>query len=140
LKLYHEAGLRGFVFPQDKKQAGRVPQREANVPIRKRNYIKTGRTSHTVNRKKMFIVGGTLLSVYLLVSFLFGDMGFVKYYRMKAQYNTLTDEIVKLKQDNVRLRKEVYLLRSDPAYLERIARDKLGLARPGEIVYYYGEP
>jgi cell division protein FtsB len=24
--------------------------------------------------------------------------------------------------------------------MERIARDKLGLARPGEIVYYYGEP
>jgi cell division protein FtsB len=30
-------------------------------------------------------------------------------------------------------------LKNDPAYLERLARDKIGLARPGEIVYYYGE-
>jgi cell division protein FtsB len=66
-------------------------------------------------------------------------MGLVKYYRMKAQYTTLNEEIAKLKRDNAKLGKDVHALRSDPAYLERIARDKLGLARPGEIVYYYGE-
>ena len=38
------------------------------------------------------------------------------------------------------LTQEVHSLKTDPAYMERIARDKLGLARPGEIVYYYGEP
>ena len=67
-------------------------------------------------------------------------MGVVKYYRMKSQYNALAEDIGRLKQDNARLRKDVYALKSDAAYLERIARDKLGLARPGEIVYYYGEP
>jgi cell division protein FtsB len=36
--------------------------------------------------------------------------------------------------------RDVHALRSDPACIERIARDKLGLARQGEIVYYYGEP
>jgi cell division protein FtsB len=64
----------------------------------------------------------------------------VKYYRMKAQYTALTEEIAKLKQDNAKLGVDVRSLKTDPACIERIARDKLGLARPGEIVYYYGEP
>jgi cell division protein FtsB len=74
------------------------------------------------------------------MSFILGEMGLVKYYRMKAQYDTLTEEISLLKRDNAKLGKTVHALKNDPAYVERIARDKLGLARPGEIVYYYGEP
>ncbi len=66
-------------------------------------------------------------------------MGVIKYYRMKAQYNALTGEIAALKQDNARLTYEVRALKTDPDHLEQIARDKLGLARRGEIVYYYGE-
>jgi len=108
--------------------------------MRKRNYLKTDRAPWNNRRKKLLIAGGVLLSLYFLISFIFGDMGLVKYYRMKSQCNALAEDIGKLKQDNARLRKDVYALKSDPAYLERIARDKLGLARPGEIVYYYGEP
>ncbi len=107
--------------------------------MRKRNYLKIDRSSQTSRRKKFLFAAAILFSLYLLASFILGEMGLVKYYRMKAQYNTLKDEIAKLRSDNARLTGEVGALRSDPAYLERIARDKLGLARPGEIVYYYGQ-
>ncbi|HEX9135742.1 MAG TPA: septum formation initiator family protein [Nitrospirota bacterium] len=108
--------------------------------MRKRNYMKAERRSWTVRKKRMLIAASILLSLYLLTSLILGEMGFVKYYRMKAQYNTLTEEISTLKQDNARLVRDVRALKSDPACVERIARDKLGLARQGEIVYYYGEP
>jgi cell division protein FtsB len=108
--------------------------------MRKRNYMKANRRSWTVRKKMMLIAASSLLALYLLTSFLLGEMGLVKYYRMKAQYNTLTEEIATLKQDNARLVHDVRVLRSDPACIERIARDKLGLARQGEIVYYYDEP
>ncbi len=107
--------------------------------MRKRNYLKIDRGSKSGRRKKLAIAAGILFSIYLLSSFVLGEMGLVKYYRMKSQYNTLSDDISKLRLDNARLTGEVHELRSDPAYLERIARDKLGLARPGEIVYYYGK-
>jgi cell division protein FtsB len=107
--------------------------------MRKRNYVKTDKISRNARRKKVLLAAGILLVLYFLASFILGEMGLVKYYRMKAQYTTLTEEIAKLKQDNVKLVKDVRALRSDPAYLERIARDKLGLARQGEMVYYYGE-
>ncbi len=106
--------------------------------MRKRNYMHTDRTANSARRKKLILAAGILFSIYLLASFIFGEMGLVKYYRMKSQYDALSDDIAKLKIDNARLSTEVRSLRSDPAYVERIARDKLGLARPGEIVYYYG--
>jgi cell division protein FtsB len=106
----------------------------------KRNFVRTDRNSQTVRRKRLFLIAGVLLAAYLLTSFMLGEMGVVKYYRMKAQYNSLTEEIALLKRDNSKLRKTVHALKNDPAYVERIARDKLGLARPGEIVYYYSEP
>jgi len=86
------------------------------------------------------MASGVLLGIYLLVSFIFGEMGVVKYSRMKLQYRSVNQEIAALRQANVQLSQEVRSLKTDAAYLERIARDKLGLARPGEIVYYYGEP
>jgi len=91
-------------------------------------------------KKRLAIAAGILLGSYLLVSFIFGEMGVVKYSRMKLQYSAMADEVASLKQANAKLIHEVHSLKTDPAYLERIARDKLGLARQGEIVYYYGEP
>ncbi len=108
--------------------------------MRKRNYMKAERSFRTVRKKTVLIAASILAILYLLESFILGEMGLVKYYRMKAQYKTLAAEIATLKQDNARLMRDVRALRSDPACIERIARDKLGLARQGEIVYYYGEP
>jgi cell division protein FtsB len=108
--------------------------------MRKRNYMKANRSVWTVSKKRMLIAASIILALYLLTSSILGEMGLVKYYRMKAQYNALTEEISTLKQDNARLLRDVHALRTDPACIERIARDKLGLARQGEIVYYYNEP
>lgn len=106
--------------------------------MRKRNYVKTGRGTRTARRKKWFLsAAGAFFAVYLLASSVFGEMGLVKYFRMRAQYQDLKAEITDLKRDNVQLFTEVDMLKSDPACIERIAREKLGLARPGEIVYYY---
>ncbi len=88
-------------------------------------------------KKVLLIALSAAAALYLLVSFIFGEMGIVKYYRMEAQYRSLTADIERLKQDNDKLAREVRLLKTDPAVIERLARDKLGLARPGEIVYYY---
>jgi cell division protein FtsB len=59
---------------------------------------------------------------------------------MSAHARDLRNEIEHMKKDNARLSKEVAALKTDVAFLERMARDKIGLARPGEVVYYYGDP
>jgi cell division protein FtsB len=108
--------------------------------MHKRNYLKSDRSTRKSRKKKVLIAAGILLGIYLLVSFIFGEMGLIKYYRMKTQFNSLTKEISSLKQDNAKLLRDVHALKTDPDRMEQIARDKLGLARPGEIVYYYSAP
>jgi len=108
--------------------------------MRKRNILKSDRKSLSSHSRKLVIAAGILFALYLVANFIFGEMGVIKYYRMQAQYNTLTKDIATLKQDNAKLAREVRALKTDADHLEQIARDKLGLARPGEIVYYYDEP
>lgn len=88
-------------------------------------------------KRTIILAAAAVFLLYLLASLVLGEMGMVKYYRMKAQHEALDRDIQNLKQDNAKLQREVHALRTDPACIERLARDKLGLARPGEIVYYY---
>jgi len=108
--------------------------------MRKRNSLKSHRSFRSSYGRKLIVAAAILLALYLTANFIFGEMGVIKYYRMEAQYKALTQDIAKLKQDNAKMAREVRALKTDPNYIEQIARDKLGLARQGEIVYYYGEP
>jgi cell division protein FtsB len=45
-----------------------------------------------------------------------------------------------LRRDVTRLRIEVRRLRDDPAAIERIARDELGMVRKSEVVFQFGKP
>jgi cell division protein FtsB len=108
----------------------------------RRNYVKVRSNAPRVSRawKKRLVALGLIAGCCLFLwSLVVGEMGFVKYYRMRAQERDLRAEIGRLKQDNLRLLQEVRSLKHDPAVIERIARDKIGLARPGEVVYYYGD-
>jgi cell division protein FtsB len=105
----------------------------------KRKYsISKGRSGSAITNRNR-IIAALLLSVgiYFLISSIFGEMGFIKYYRMRQQCISIDREIADLRKDNARLIHQVQSLKNDSAYIERIARDKLGLARSGEIVYYY---
>ncbi len=46
-----------------------------------------------------------------------------------------TQKIEELKKLNQELNEEKRRLEEDPVYLEKVAREKMGLAREGEVVY-----
>jgi cell division protein FtsB len=106
----------------------------------KKNYYKDNRNLMKSRIRKVLTAVVILYGLYRLDLFIFGEMGWVKSYRMEAHYNALVAEIAALKKDNERLAAEVYALKTSPDHLETVARDKLGLARPGEVVYFYGAP
>ena len=43
--------------------------------------------------------------------------------------------IAELEAENVRIKEEIRLLEEDPDYLEKVAREKMGLVREGEVIY-----
>ena len=87
----------------------------------------------------MFFAVTGIVSVYLLISFLFYDIGFIKYLKMRGEYNRITEDITRLQEGNKEIRKEVKLLKTDPDYIEAYAREMLGLVKEGEIIYRFEE-
>jgi cell division protein FtsB len=56
---------------------------------------------------------------------------------LQKELNQVDDENAELKRDIARLRVEVQHLRDDPAAVERIARDELGMVRRSEVVFQF---
>jgi len=54
---------------------------------------------------------------------------------LKQKNFDFSQKIQHLTQENARLKEERRRLEDDPVYLEKIAREKMGLIRPGEVVY-----
>jgi cell division protein FtsL len=81
--------------------------------------------------------GGTLLALLLLalvVHDVFGTHGYLAMRRTQQEIKKVKANIEQLNKENVQLEQEVKELKSDPRKIEKIARDELGLARPGEVI------
>lgn len=65
----------------------------------------------------------------------FGSHGLLAMRRTQTQIKQLRGEIDRLNQENNQLNKQVQALRTDPKAVERIAREEMGLARPGEMIF-----
>jgi cell division protein FtsB len=65
---------------------------------------------------------------------IFGTHGYLAMRRTKQDIERVQGEIARLHQENAELSEEVKALKTDPHKIESIARDELGLAKPGEVI------
>ena len=71
----------------------------------------------------------------LLIHDVFGDHGFLAMRRARKEVEKVQEEIQQLNAENARLAGDVQALKSDPRIIERIAREEMGLAKPGELIF-----
>ena len=90
-------------------------------------------------RKKAAALGSVIALIALVVGSFFGDRGFIQLVAKREQTESLRREIEELRAENARLAAEIAALRTDPRAIERLAREQLGLARPGETVFLIRE-
>ena len=83
-------------------------------------------------RMKKKVLKISILVVVIIAIFL---PGFTRLQEMRSKNEKLEKEIVLIREDNFVLEEEIYRLTNDPVYLESVAREKMGFAREGEIVY-----
>jgi cell division protein FtsB len=57
--------------------------------------------------------------------------------RMKEQAENLQNEITRKKQEIADLQEEAGRLKEDPFTVERMSRDTLNVARPGEVIFKF---
>ena len=82
--------------------------------------------SRKINRAKAILVIAALLIIFL--------PSLAKYQELKVKNNRLEERINFLSRDNKRLEEEKLRLETDITYIEKKAREKLGVVRKGEIV------
>ncbi|MGH9744264.1 MAG: FtsB family cell division protein [Candidatus Acidiferrum sp.] len=75
-----------------------------------------------------------LLALVMIVHDVFGTHGFLAMRRTQGEITKVKADITHLNKENAALDEERKALKSDPRLIEKIARDDLGLARPGEII------
>ena len=97
------------------------------------------RVSDFIRRHKKILlsVGAVIIASYLLLSFILSELGVIKYITMKREYNRIQSDVSRLDTENKKLMEEVDALKTDPDSIEALARENLGLAKEGEIIYRF---
>lgn len=94
--------------------------------------------SESINLKALWHSYGRIVLALciaaLVVHDVFGTHGFLALRRTKLEIEKVHKDIVRLNKENAQLAEEVQALRTDPNKIESIARDGLGLAKPGEVI------
>jgi cell division protein FtsB len=86
-------------------------------------------------RRKIATCGVAVVAVMLAFHVVFGTNGMVIYEHKRAESKMLDQEIQSLQLEQQRLNQRIKALKSDPAAIEKEAREQLRYARPGEVVY-----
>ncbi len=87
----------------------------------------------TLYRNAIYVLA--LLCIFLIVHEIFGQNGYLALRRQRKELQTLHQQIQQLRQENGQMEQQIKALRSDPEAIERLAREQMHLARPGELIY-----
>jgi len=90
--------------------------------------------------RRLGTAAATLLIVGLLLHAMFGANGMVVYRQKHAEMQSLESEVDRLQKENDQYVDQIKSLKSDPAAIEKEAREQLHYTRRGEVVYVAPDP
>lgn len=86
-------------------------------------------------KHKGTLVTCVVVLILFVIAAVYGDHGLIHLLRMRTEQSQLEHTAFALQQQNERLRQRIRRLQSDDHYIEKLARERLGLVRKGEIMY-----
>lgn len=104
------------------------------IPV---NLLRKQVVSEVRKRRLVFFTIVLLSFIYLFINFTFGNMGLLRYLELNKTKTRLETEIKEISEENKQLGLQLDLLKKDPFYLEKYAREDFGLAKPDEYIFQY---
>jgi len=96
---------------------------------------------HILSGRRLPIAAGSVAVLGILgYVYLGGSHGLIRIYRLKKERDALRHQILELQAKREIILRENRQLREDPAAIERVAREELGMVKDGEIVYRFVKP
>jgi len=89
-------------------------------------------------RLMMWATFGVLL--YAAYSYFGGSYGLIQLVRLQQKQAALDREVVRLQVQQDSLRREIHLLQSDTTHIEKLARERYKMGKPGEKIYTIVKP
>ena len=103
-----------------------------------RNYSKKKKFNPNpiATTQRQFIQGIVfLICMSLVIIFIFGDHGLIKLYKIKSQRKKIQNHITQLRQEREKKEEEKNKIENDLEYIEKIAREKYKMVKPGEKIF-----
>jgi cell division protein FtsB len=85
--------------------------------------------------RRLGTTAAVVLIVGLLLHAMFGANGMVIYRQKRSEMRSLEGEVDRLQKENGQSVEKIESLKSDPAAIEKEAREQLHYTRPGEVIY-----
>ena len=76
-----------------------------------------------------------LIGLSLVIIFVFGDHGLLKLYKIKNERKLIQNKIANLRAERETLKNEKNKIENDLNYIEKIAREKYKMVKPGEKIF-----
>ena len=86
------------------------------------------------NYQKIILLGLGFFMLLMIMA-VFHENGILNAYRFEQEQVKMKEENDALRRQNISLKKHIRALKSDPYAIEKIAREKLNLAKTGDHVY-----
>jgi cell division protein FtsB len=111
------------------------------MPTRPNNRKKRGRQGVVEDLlERLPSVGLFLLLSILTGTMFFSQKGLPLYFDMREARQSLQHQIRQLELVNAAVEADILRIQTDEFRLEELARNRLGMVRPGEKVYQFVEP
>lgn len=78
-----------------------------------------------------------VMAIMTVPTLVLDDQGLPRYRRLRTEVAELRTSNEELVHEIAQLKAEIEALRGDPTYIERIARDELGMVRADEVVIQF---
>jgi len=75
--------------------------------------------------------------MFILLNSLCGEKGLMNAFSLKSELRKMKEYNQSLREENDKLKDYIYLLRNDQGFIERVAREELGLVRNKELIYLF---
>lgn len=106
---------------------------------RKRSYKSPSRLRTDLSQR-MPILAIAAATLIVIGSILFDHQSIPQYIQLLRALEEIRTHIHELEQRNAALRQEIVRVEHDPLKLEEIARNRLGMVRPDDMVYQFVVP
>ncbi len=88
-----------------------------------------------MNLRRRFIVAGAVIALFILMLLIvFGDNGLVEMHRLREKEQTMVQQNETLASENVSLYRAIGRLKNDPAFIESVARNELGMIGKDDVI------